>query len=282
MRFYRATAFLFPRSYHLRIFSVCFGAVHLPIIVFCLTELALGRWDWTIFLTLLTATLVGTIAAIAALAGLLAPIAHATKLLRALQRGETVPPVPIGGDDLVGKLLAEVSRASSETRARVKKLAEAAERDLLTGLRNRRGFLDAISPLLRGDRNSVIAVIDLDHFKRINDRHGHDEGDRVLEAFAKRLETMLRRSDQPARWGGEEFAVLLPDTDLAEATEIIERLRASLREDSIGKHDDDPLTFSCGLSIVRDYGSLAAAMRCADNALYTAKRAGRDRLRTLA
>ncbi|MGY2736367.1 GGDEF domain-containing protein [Sphingomonas sp. UYP23] len=202
MRFYQATLFLFPRNFQFRMFSICFGAVHLPIIVFCIAELALARWDWRLFTALLVATLVGTVSAIAALRGLLAPVAHATSLLQSLQRGEPVSTVPSGGDDLVGALLASVARASAETHKRVARLAEAAEKDLLTGLRNRRGFMDAIAPLLRPDRNSVVAVLDLDHFKAVNDRYGHDEGDRVLVEFARRLQTELRRSDLPARWGG--------------------------------------------------------------------------------
>jgi diguanylate cyclase (GGDEF)-like protein len=282
MRFYEATRFIFPRSYQMRLFSVCFGATHLPLIAFGIAELVLYQWDWPVFLSLLAATLVGTVAAIWALSALLAPIAHATTLLTALQRGERVAPVPIGGDDIVGALLAGVARASAETSARIQALADAAETDLLTGLRNRRGFMDAIAPLLRDDRTSVIAMLDLDHFKAINDRFGHDEGDRVLSAFGMRLEEGLRRSDLAARWGGEEFAVLLPDTGLDEATEIMDRLRISLQFEGIGRIEGDRLTFSCGLAAVRDYDSLAPAMRKADMALYEAKRGGRDRVESLA
>ncbi|MEG3085956.1 GGDEF domain-containing protein [Sphingomonas sp. PB4P5] len=282
MRFYEATRFLFPRSYQLRIFAVCFGATHLPLIAFCAAQLMFQRWDWPLFGALLMATLIGTAAAIWALSALLAPIAHATTLLTRLQRGERVVPVTTGGKDLVGALLAGVARASAETAARIELLADAAEKDLLTGLRNRRGFMDAITPLLRDDRTSVIAMLDLDHFKSINDRFGHDEGDRVLSAFALRLEAGLRMSDLAARWGGEEFAILLPDTDLDEATEIVDRLRLSLHADNITRAGSEPLTFSCGLAAVRDYRSLSAAMRKADTALYEAKHSGRDRVRSLA
>jgi diguanylate cyclase (GGDEF)-like protein len=161
-------------------------------------------------------------------------------------------------------------------------MADAAERDMLTGLRNRRGFMDAIVPLLKEDRNSVVALIDLDHFKGINDRFGHDEGDRVLRAFGARLESGLRRSDLAARWGGEEFAVLLPDTDLDEAKEIVDRLRVTLNAEGFGALPNGPVTFSCGLAIARNYASLSGAMRKADTALYEAKRAGRDRVKSLA
>jgi len=277
MRFYQATIFLFPRNFHLRLFTLCFGAVHLPLIAFCGTELALGHWDWRVFVALLLATVVGSAAAIGAVWALLAPVSRATGMLRALQRGERIPTVPEGGADLIGDLLRGVSRAAAETADRIERLSDAAEKDVLTGLRNRRGFLDAVAPLLQRERTSVMAMLDLDHFKSVNDRFGHDTGDRVLRAFAQRLEVGVRRSDLSARWGGEEFAVLLPDTALDEARELIERIRAGLRANPVEAGPGFPVTFSCGLAVARDYGTLAQAMRKADEALYEAKRAGRDR-----
>jgi len=282
MRFYQATRFLFPRSFQLRVFTVCFGAVHLPLIAFCLTQIVLGAWDWRLFLPLLGATLIGTAAAIAGLSAFLAPIAHATALLRSVQLGERIPSVPSGGEDLVGALLTGVANAAAETALRIDRLADAADRDMLTGLRNRRGFMDAIAPLLRGDRNSVVAMIDLDHFKDINDRFGHDRGDQVLREFGARLVSGLRRSDLAARWGGEEFAILLPDTELDEAEEILNRMRTTLQAGAFGATRNDPVTFSCGLAIARDHASLSAALRSADAALYEAKRTGRDRVTRLA
>lgn len=282
MRFYHATRFLFPRSFQLRVFTVCFGAVHLPLLAFCVMQMIEQSWDWRLFVPLLGATLIGTAGGIAGLSALLAPITHATILLRSVQRGEPIQPIPVGGEDLVGALLTGVSNAASETAARMRRLADAAERDMLTGLRNRRGFMDAVVPLLKDDRNSVVGMIDLDHFKGINDRFGHHEGDTVLRAFAARLESGLRRSDLAARWGGEEFAVLLPDTDLDEAKEIVDRLRVTLNTEGFGVSSDGPVTFSCGLAIARNYASLSRAMRKADTALYEAKRAGRDRVKSLA
>lgn len=275
MRFYRATRFIFPRSYKLRIFAICFCAVHVPLAVFCLTQWALEAWDWRLFVPLLLATLVGTIAAIGALAALLAPIENAIKLLKALQAGRPVKAVPIGGADLVGELLTAVATASAENTRRMDRLKAAAEIDLLTGVRNRRGFLDALPSLLRPDQPSVVALIDLDHFKSVNDKFGHDDGDHMLAAFAARLERGVRRSDMCARWGGEEFAVLLPDTDIAAAHRVMERLRLSLHVDPIAI-GDFTLTFSCGLAAAPDSASLSTALREADVALYQAKAGGRD------
>jgi len=282
VQFYHATRFIFPRSYQLRMFTVCFGAVHLPLIAFCLAQLLAQSWDWYVFGILLVATLVGSAGAIAALSALLAPISQATDLLRAVQRGERVQTVPVGGDDLVGQLLNGISLAASETADRMDRLSDAADTDLLTGMRNRRGFLDAVAPLLRREYGSVIAMIDLDHFKQVNDHHGHEEGDRVLQAFGKRLEKSLRRSDLAARWGGEEFTILFPDTVLGEARQIVDHLRISLQADAIGSMPDGHVTFSCGLAMVGNYSSLDAAMRKADTALYQAKQAGRNQITSLA
>lgn len=275
MRFYRATRFIFPRSYKLRIFAVCFGAVHIPLAVFCITQLSLGGWDWPLFIALLLATLAGTGVAIAALAALLAPIENAIGLLRALQAGRPISAVPMGGADLVGELLTAVATASAENARRIDRLKAAAEIDVLTGVRNRRGFLDALPSLLSAGQRSVVALIDLDHFKTVNDRFGHHDGDRILTVFAERLERGIRRSDICARWGGEEFAVLLPDIEMGAAHRVMERLRMSLHRDpiSIG---DFRLTFSCGLAAAGDPDALNTALREADIALYQAKAGGRD------
>lgn len=275
MRFYRATRFVFPRSYRLRIFAICFVAVHIPLAVFCATQLSLGGWDWRMLGALLVATLAGTGIAIGALAALLAPIANAIGLLKALQAGRPIDAIPVGGQDLVGELLTAVGTAAAENARRIDRLKAAAEIDLLTGVRNRRGFLDALPTLLRTDRPSIMALIDLDHFKTVNDRFGHEEGDTILARFAGRLERGVRRSDICARWGGEEFAVLLPDTDIDAAHRVMERLRLALLADPIAVADFT-LTFSCGLACAADLASLNTALREADIALYQAKAAGRN------
>jgi diguanylate cyclase (GGDEF)-like protein len=275
MRFYRATRFIFPRSYRLRIFVICFGAVHIPLAAFCVMQMSLDGWDWRLFRVLLLATLAGTCIAIGAIAALLAPIEKAIGLLKALQAGLPISTVPIGGGDIVGELLTAVGRAAAENARRIDRLRAAAEIDLLTGVRNRRGFLDALPTLLRPDQAAVVALIDLDHFKSINDRFGHEEGDRILATFAARLDHGVRRSDICARWGGEEFAVLLPDTSIDAAHRVMERLRLSLLSDPIGV-DDFSLTFSCGLAGAVDAPALNTALREADIALYQAKAAGRN------
>lgn len=282
MRFYKATAFLFPRHYERRLLLFCFLAVHIPLLACVVLQAITGEWQLVTLATLLAATLLGTALGMAAIRALLAPVANATTLLRAIQRGEPVSIVPTGGDDLVGRLLRGVATAANESAARIAHLTQVAERDPLTGIRNRRGFLDAAREVLRGDHNGVVGLIDIDHFKLINDQFGHDAGDELLRGVAERLESGIRRTDIAGRWGGEEFAVLLPDTMLDEARHIMERLRASVALDQGLLMQAWPVTFSCGLATVRDFADFEEACRLADAALYAAKHGGRNRVHVAA
>jgi diguanylate cyclase (GGDEF)-like protein len=277
MRFYLATRFLFPRHFHLRIFAICFAAVHLPLIAFVVSQAMLGEWQWQVFVPLLIATLAGTVFAIYALGALLAPIRQASSMLRQVQDGKAVNDIPAGGRDLAGELLDSVGLAAIATNRRISQLRDAAERDPLTGLRNRRGFLDAAAHL-RETTRATLALVDIDHFKRVNDIFGHDEGDLVLQEFAHRVSETMRRSDLVARWGGEEFVILIPGMGPREAHALVDRLRVKLHADPIGPNPDEPVTFSCGLAFLRGPEQIAAAMQRADKALYTAKRGGRDRI----
>jgi diguanylate cyclase (GGDEF)-like protein len=276
MRFYEATRFLFPRHYERRILAICFCAVHLPLIAGVVVLGWRADWDVSLLLVLLVATLIGTIGAIMSISALLAPIQRATTLLQNVRGGLPVEGVPIGGEDLVGKLLHGVAHAANENARRVKLLKDAAERDVLTGLRNRRGFLDAVAPLLAHEKRGCVALIDIDHFKAVNDEYGHDRGDRILTDFADHLSVQLRRSDLSARWGGEEFIVFFPDTGTTQANEILARLQAVLRGSPDFRVGDRAVTVSCGVSVVANYADLAAATRRADDALYGAKEGGRD------
>jgi diguanylate cyclase (GGDEF)-like protein len=278
MRFYKATRFLFPRSFELRLLTICFLAVHVPLIACVVFSAVTGHWPLDTLVVVLVATLAGTVGGVAAIHALLSPLKHATAMLGAIQQGERVDVVPVGGDDLVGRLLRGVTKAANESADRSERLTDAAERDPLTGILNRRGFTTAAESLLSGGRGAVLALIDLDHFKTINDRFGHTAGDELLHSFAQRLCDGVRRSDICARWGGEEFAVLLPGANIDHARDVMERLRASLTQRPLP--GEASVTFSCGLAPLQEATRIEDAVTRADEALYAAKSEGRDRIET--
>jgi diguanylate cyclase (GGDEF)-like protein/PAS domain S-box-containing protein len=167
----------------------------------------------------------------------------------------------------------ELKQVESEREQLLGAVQELARRDALTGLPNRR----ALSELLPGEmaraRRSraplCLAILDLDHFKAYNDTHGHLSGDELLRAAAKAWDATLRAEDAIVRFGGEEFLVVLPETELEHACEVIERVRAATPLDQ---------TCSAGLALWDFQESVDDLLSRADSALYLAKAAGRDQL----
>ena len=153
--------------------------------------------------------------------------------------------------------------------------------DPLTGVLNRRGFVEDVEPTSRlAERTALqqsLALIDLDHFKQINDRFGHHEGDRVLAEVAAVMVASIRVSDRLCRWGGEEFAIMLPGTDLDGAILLLDRLRQKVTA-SVELSDGTPVTFSAGVVNAPGSVELDRVIGAADQLLYEAKQAGRDRV----
>jgi diguanylate cyclase (GGDEF)-like protein len=160
----------------------------------------------------------------------------------------------------------------------------AAVRDHLTGIGNRRALFDAAETELqrwrRMPRPLSLLLIDADHFKGINDRHGHPAGDAVLRHIAGQMLATFRQVDVVARIGGEEFAVLLPSANLGSALRVAERLRATLAAKPAAT-DAGPVgcTVSIGVAIMDDEtAGVEALLKRADEALYAAKNGGRNRV----
>jgi diguanylate cyclase (GGDEF)-like protein len=161
-----------------------------------------------------------------------------------------------------------------------------ASTDALTGLPNRRALQDALARMVaqaaRSDRPLAAIGIDLDHFKDVNDRFGHDMGDAVLAHVGTLLAASVRAGDLVGRVGGEEFVVLAPDTGVDGARTLAESLRAALAREVVPGLDRD-VTGSFGVAVLPDHADSAAALlRLADRALYAAKSAGRDRVEVVA
>jgi two-component system cell cycle response regulator len=156
--------------------------------------------------------------------------------------------------------------------------------DALTGLLNRHAFLESTERELErskryGDTLSVV-LLDIDHFKHINDRRGHAAGDMVLSAIGKLLPQALRRCDILARWGGEEFVLVMPSTSLESAEQVAERLRQAIETSQIkdGNGDFIPVTASFGVACYLHGETLEQVVDRSDRAMYRAKSGGRNRV----
>jgi diguanylate cyclase (GGDEF)-like protein len=147
--------------------------------------------------------------------------------------------------------------------------------DPLTGLANRRSFEDAIGGLLRRGNTVTVAFGDIDHFKALNDAHGHDVGDRALRTFSRAFRDSVRPGDMIARWGGEEFVAAFPDTPADAVTPILERMQRSLAT-LVNAGVVPPFTVSFGVADQYDGDDLGSIVMAADGALLQAKRAGRN------
>ncbi len=175
-------------------------------------------------------------------------------------------------------------RAEFEVDHLVRELENRAHRDGLTGLHNRTSFLElAGKELKRADRSTQalsVMMLDLDHFKRINDAHGHAVGDQVLREFASTLREELRESDTCARIGGEEFVVLLPETSNLHACRLADRLRARVADHRTSLDGGRQVQFTCSIGVTRllPGETLEVLLSRADALLYKAKHGGRNRV----
>lgn len=170
---------------------------------------------------------------------------------------------------------------ASLTEYQRQRLVGLATRDPLTGVANRRSMEVELADVLRSHHDAgepaALAVIDLDHFKRVNDLHGHDAGDRVLQAFAPLVEHCIRKRDRLFRFGGEEFVLLFPATDRDGARAAVDKVQRELREHLVGP--DGAVTVSIGVAMLAPGDDWPAWLARADQALYLAKRSGRDQVR---
>jgi two-component system cell cycle response regulator len=224
---------------------------------------------------------------------LLAETTDDARVLRALDMGVNDYLVrPVDRNELAARVATQVRRKRYQDRLRenVQASMELAIVDPLTKLHNRRFFQNQLQAILaesvaRATPVSV-AVIDLDHFKQVNDTYGHDSGDEVLKEAAERLKKVLRGIDVLARFGGEEFVVVMPDTESFAAGKVAERLRASIEKKPFivsGGTKQISQTVSIGVaSTIDGSGEADKLFKAADDALYAAKRSGRNRVQLAA
>jgi len=175
-----------------------------------------------------------------------------------------------------------ISNLRARLHSSLQKIAALATRDALTGLSNRRQIvLDLDGSVKHAHRRGdpmCVALVDIDHFKSVNDRFGHIVGDEVLISVAGCLAGSLRAGDHVGRFGGEEFLLVLPGTTMAQASSLVERLRVRLEALPPLPSGERPVTASFGLAAWRGDESAADLLLRADQALYRAKSAGRNRV----
>jgi diguanylate cyclase (GGDEF)-like protein len=181
---------------------------------------------------------------------------------------ESIDTLELVGDRLGNRLSLIRAMAERETQARS---------DPLTGLLNRRSLENNVRPMVERGLPYVVAYGDLDHFKKLNDTHGHETGDRALRLFARALRDAVRPNDLACRYGGEEFLVVIPEVSLTEAADVVERVRVALTR-ALEPGTTPPFTVSFGLADSTQADDFRGVVALADRALLEAKAAGRDRV----
>ena len=186
------------------------------------------------------------------------------------------------GSPLGAEQVAQLTTLATQAGARIgtvrafEKTQLQASTDGLTGLINRRTLETHLRTLVRQGTPFALAVADLDHFKQLNDTHGHEAGDRSLRVFAQATLQVLRDVDLVARWGGEEFVIAMPEIDCDQAVAVLERVRSNLALAHQGGHA--PFTASFGVTDSTKGESVQELIQLADVGLYMSKAAGRDRI----
>jgi two-component system cell cycle response regulator len=211
------------------------------------------------------------------------------RLVKALEIGvNDVLPRPIDPQELAARVKTQIRRKryTDYLRENLDQSLELAVTDQLTGLHNRRYMESQLDALVRravvgGSDPVALLVIDIDHFKKINDSFGHDVGDEVLREFAVRLASNVRAIDLPVRFGGEEFVVVMPETELSHAHRIAERIRLHVAGSPFRVMNGEELltvTISIGVAASLADDEPATLIKRADEAMYEAKAHGRNRV----
>lgn len=211
------------------------------------------------------------------------PIVYLSNEARQVQQ---VAALALGGDDFLMKSIAPDLLVASVTARieRARALRSLMLRDSLTGLLNRSAFRSRleteVARSMRHKGGLVFAFLDIDGFKAINDRYGHQAGDRVIKSLARIMQQRLRKTDMIGRYGGEEFAVAMTEASLTEVGKLLDAVRtdfAAVRHGTVGA--EFSVTFSAGIAEFSRYPDAETLIHAADTALYEAKRAGRNQIK---
>ena len=281
----------FPKSYLGKILLAAFLGTHLPLIALVLYFVlsppvgfgpALG-----IFAAIILATVFGAASTLCVLYFLLKPISMASKGLRDYHNHGKVPALPTGFTDQAGRLMADIQYAIEHLDEVIRSLEERSVKDYLTRVYNRRAGEERLAEdLARAERSGSIltlALIDIDQFKPLNDRHGHHAGDACLKHVASVLLHNVREGDWLARWGGDEFLMALWDTGGGHqaAQRALERIAEDVAENPVVLPGGQKLWVTLSGGACQSTGgseSVESVVARADRALYQAKEKGKNRI----
>lgn len=275
-----------PKSYFMKILAVCFVGTHIPLIVTVILGLWLvdlsGGAKLAVLGLLLVGTIIGTVATIVIVRGMLAPVAAIDRNLTRFRDRDEFDELPQVGNDELSDLMQTVNTVVRRVTQTRKELEALSFQDDLVGIGNRRWLLGRASEILsRSEQNwrpTTIALIDLDAFKHINDTCGHNVGDEVLKEISDILAEHSRPTDLLGRIGGDEFCIIFLKCRAQEAEAAIDRMRAAIAARGLSERFDVPVSISCGLTERHDSReNLDETFARADEALYAAKAAGRNR-----
>jgi diguanylate cyclase (GGDEF)-like protein len=276
----------FPRSYRGKIMLVAFLGTHAPLIalVFYLllgSPLGLGP-ALRILALMVVVTLVGTAATLLVLRALLAPISLTSSAIKGYMDDRQVPDLPTGFTDEVGQLMADVRYAIGHLDESIRLLEGLSATDQLTGLLNRRQgeklLAEEATRVRRSAETLTLGVVDVNNFKHINDTYGHQAGDVCIQHVADVIGRNIRQGDWLARWGGDEFIVVLRDANPFAHTEaVLQRIVRDLKDSPLRlpQGRELVLTVTVGASRYSGEKDLRELLAKADEAMYEAKREGR-------
>jgi diguanylate cyclase (GGDEF)-like protein len=276
----------FPKSYQGKISLVMFLGTYLSLValvLYLLLSSPVGmRPALNILVLLLAATLTGTAAAFYVLHGLLAPVRLVSTSLREYLDSKRVPDLPIHFTDEAGRLMASVQYAVNHLDATIRSLEGLSGTDYLTGVHNRREaekrLAEDVARAKRSGGVLTVCVVDVNGFKGINDRYGHQAGDVCIQHVASVIGRNIRESDWLARWGGDEFILTLHDASPFAPTELVlQRIVKDLKESPVRLPQCNELVLpvTVGASRFSGKGDVQELLAAADEAMYEAKREGR-------
>jgi diguanylate cyclase (GGDEF)-like protein len=244
-------------------------------------------------MTLLLVLILGLLTSVFFAKVILRPLEKITYATEQVAAGDLSEQIEYKGQNDFSKVFDNFNIMTTKLRLQYKELENLSIHDYLTGLANRRYFEQQleqeIERAVRLEHQSLLLILDIDDFKKINDKFGHLEGDKVIKALGAKLKEVLRDVDLPARFGGEEFIVLLPETSLEQGKRIAERIRSSMSEINISSRKGNiAFTISIGMTAIKkgekteEPSNMARRIiGRADKALYQAKSAGKNRVEVL-